>query len=98
MALICNGFFLLRIVLLQSGDAEIILASQISPGGMVMEIRFDTDGSMDPSNQTHLVVAEVQEDGRKVRHFLCLRCRELLESEDGEASVHTCQGGDTSGQ
>lgn len=63
-----------------------------------MQLRIDPDGSLDPPNQTHLVVREVQKDGRVVRHLLCLRCRELLVAADGEATVHECDGGDDSGQ
>jgi hypothetical protein len=63
-----------------------------------MELRIDPDGSHNPPNQTHLVLREVQRNGRIVRHFLCLRCRELLVAREGLELIHECDGADESGQ
>ena len=63
-----------------------------------MQLRIGRDGSPDSPNETHLVVQEIRQDGRVVRHLLCLRCRELIVATEGEESVHECDDGDDSGQ
>lgn len=73
----------------------------VGPDGVFTErgdhvrITINPDGSCDSPDEIQLIKEALLVDGepqRRVRFFLCLGCRDIIEAPDGEESSHECDG------